>query len=44
MGGSFPGPVVFPGQVVERGGDLIDTTHITMKKYVKRLGLESSRT
>jgi monoamine oxidase len=40
MGGSFPGPVMFPGQVVERGGELIDTTHITMKKYAKRLGLK----
>jgi monoamine oxidase len=40
MGGSFPGPVMFPGQVVERGGELIDTTHITMKKYAKRFGLK----
>jgi monoamine oxidase len=39
MGGGFPGPVLFPGQVVERGGELIDTTHVTMKKYVKQLGL-----
>jgi monoamine oxidase len=28
-----------PGQVVERGGELIDTTHITMKKYARQLGL-----
>jgi monoamine oxidase len=40
MGGSFPGPVMFPGQVVERGGELIDTTHITMKKFAKRFGLK----
>jgi monoamine oxidase len=40
MGGSFPGPVMFPGQVVERGGELIDTTHITMKGYAKQLGLK----
>ncbi len=40
MGGSFSGPVMFPGQVVERGGELIDTTHITMKKYAKRFGLK----
>jgi monoamine oxidase len=39
MGGSFPGPVMFPGQVVERGGELIDTTHITIKKYAKQLRL-----
>jgi monoamine oxidase len=40
MGGSFPGPVMFPGQVVERGGELIDTTHITMKRFAKRFGLK----
>jgi monoamine oxidase len=40
MGGSFAGPVMFPGQVVERGGELIDTTHITTKKYAKQLGLK----
>jgi monoamine oxidase len=39
MGGAFQGPVMFPGQVVERGGELIDTTHITMKNYAKQLGL-----
>jgi len=39
MGGSFPGPVTFPGQVVERGGELIDTTHITMKGLAKQFGL-----
>lgn len=40
MGGSFPGPVMFPGQVVERGGELIDTTHTTMKGYAKQFGLK----
>ncbi len=29
----------FPGQVVERGGELIDTTHITLRKYAKQFGL-----
>ncbi|MFN7918265.1 MAG: NAD(P)/FAD-dependent oxidoreductase [Vicinamibacterales bacterium] len=40
MGGTFPGPVMFPGQVVERGGELIDTTHTTMKGYAKQFGLK----
>lgn len=40
MGGSFAGPVMFPGQVVERGGELIDTTHTTMKAYAKRFKLQ----
>jgi monoamine oxidase len=40
MGGSFPGPAVFPGQVVERGGELIDTTHVTMKAYAREFGIE----
>ena len=40
MGGSFAGPVMFPGQVVERGGELIDTTHTTMKGYAKQFGLK----
>lgn len=39
MGGAFAGPVTFPGQVVERGGELIDTTHITVKGYARRFGL-----
>lgn len=39
MGGSFAGPVTFPGQVVERGGEFIDTTHMTMKAYAKEFGL-----
>jgi monoamine oxidase len=40
MGGSFPGPVEFPGQVVKRGGELIDTLHTTMRGYARELGLE----
>ncbi|MBL8609484.1 MAG: FAD-dependent oxidoreductase [Myxococcales bacterium] len=39
MGGSIPGPVMFPGQVVERGGELIDTPHKTMIGYARELGL-----
>src|SRR5262249_25534373 len=30
LGGAFPGPVDFPGQVVERGGEFIDNGHKTM--------------
>lgn len=30
---------VFPGQVVERGGELIDTTHTTMRGYANAFGL-----
>jgi monoamine oxidase len=40
MGASFAGPVEFPGQVVERGGELIDTTHMTMKGYAREFGIE----
>jgi monoamine oxidase len=42
MGGQFPGPVNFPGQVVERGGEFIDNLHKTMLGYAKefRLTLE----
>lgn len=39
MGGDFPGPVQFPGQVVERGGELIDNLHKTMLGYARRFGL-----
>lgn len=39
LGGSFPGPVEFPYQVVERGGELIDTTHIVMKGYAQEFDL-----
>lgn len=40
LGGTFPGAVTFPGQVVERGGELIDTLHSSMKGYAKALGLK----
>ena len=39
LGGAFPGPVVFPGQVAERGGEFIDTAHKTMIGYAQRFGL-----
>src|SRR5262249_23442168 len=39
MGGTFPGPVIFPGQVVERGGEFIDTTHLTIKAYAQEFKL-----
>ncbi len=39
MGGSFPGPVMFPGQVVERGGELIDTPHKATLAYAREFGL-----
>jgi monoamine oxidase len=39
LGGAFPGPVIFPGQVVERGGEFIDTGHKTMIGYAQRFGL-----
>ncbi len=38
-GGAFPSVGDFAGQVIERGGELIDTTHITMKGYARELGL-----
>lgn len=39
MGGAFPGPVNFPGQVVERGGEFIDTGHKTMLGYANAFNL-----
>jgi monoamine oxidase len=39
LGGAFPGPVIFPGQVAERGGEFIDTAHKTMIGYAQRFGL-----
>jgi monoamine oxidase len=39
LGGAFPGPVDFPGQVVERGGEFIDNGHKTMIGYAQRFGL-----
>jgi monoamine oxidase len=39
LGGAFPGPVDFPGQVVERGGEFIDNGHKTMIGYAHQFGL-----
>ncbi|UQA55807.1 flavin monoamine oxidase family protein [Polyangium aurulentum] len=39
LGGSFAGPVSFPGQVVERGGEFIDNLHKTMIGYAQEFGL-----
>ncbi|MBI5513686.1 MAG: FAD-dependent oxidoreductase [Deltaproteobacteria bacterium] len=39
LGGAFPGPVEFPGQVAERGGELIDTTHGTMRAWANEFNL-----
>ena len=43
MGGAFGGPVQFPGQVVERGGELIDTLHTTIRGYCTEFGLGLER-
>ncbi|NTX33454.1 FAD-dependent oxidoreductase [Myxococcus sp. CA033] len=40
MGGAFGGPVIFPGQVVERGGEFIDSGHSTMLGYAREFHLE----
>ena len=39
LGGSFPGPVNFPNQVVERGGEFIDNLHKIMIGYARQFGL-----
>lgn len=39
MGGAFAGPVNFPGQVIERGGELIDNLHKIMLGYAQEFGL-----
>ncbi|KJH70322.1 flavin monoamine oxidase family protein [Aliterella atlantica] len=39
MGGSFGGPVNFPNQVVERGGEFIDNLHKTMLGLAQQFGL-----
>ena len=39
LGGQFSGPVQFPGQVLERGGELIDNLHKTMLSYAREFGL-----
>ena len=40
LGGAFGGPVDFPGQVAERGGEFIDTTHGTMRRWATEFGLD----
>jgi monoamine oxidase len=39
LGGAFPGPVTFPGQVAERGGEFIDNLHKTMLGYAQEFDL-----
>ncbi|MFO0595164.1 MAG: FAD-dependent oxidoreductase [Myxococcaceae bacterium] len=39
MGGRWGGPVNFPGQVIERGGELIDTGHKSMLGYANEFNL-----
>jgi len=39
LGGSFPGPVNFSNQAVERGGEFIDNLHKTMLGYARQFGL-----
>lgn len=39
LGGAFPGAVTFPGQVIERGGELIDTGHKTILGYAQAFNL-----
>jgi monoamine oxidase len=43
LGGAFLGPVDFPGQVVERGGEFIDTGHKTMIGYASQQGGADAR-
>jgi monoamine oxidase len=39
MGGRWGGPVNFPGQIIERGGELIDTAHKAMLGYANEFNL-----
>jgi len=39
LGGEFGGPVTFPGQVAERGGELIDNLHKTMLAHAQEFDL-----
>ncbi len=39
MGGEFGDGDRFPGQVIERGGELIDSQHHTLLNYAKEFGL-----
>ena len=40
LGGAFAGPTEFPGQVVERGGELIDNPHKTIIGWARTFGLK----
>ncbi|MGH2398963.1 MAG: FAD-dependent oxidoreductase, partial [bacterium] len=40
LGGAFPGPVSFPGQVAERGGEFIDNLHKIMLGYAQEFKLD----
>ncbi len=40
MGGEFGNADQFPGQVIERGGELIDSQHHTLLNYAREFGLE----
>jgi monoamine oxidase len=39
MGGEFGNAELFPGQVIERGGELIDSQHHTLLNYAQEFGL-----
>lgn len=39
LGGAFPGAVNFPNQVVERGGEFIDSKNKTLLRLAKQFGL-----
>ena len=39
MGGSFGNADLFPGQVIERGGELIDSQHHQLLRYAQEFGL-----
>jgi len=39
MGGSFGDADLFPGQVIERGGELIDSQHHQLLRYAQEFGL-----
>jgi monoamine oxidase len=39
LGGQFGGPIAFPGQVAERGGEFIDNAHKTMLAYANEFDL-----
>lgn len=39
LGGAFPGPISFPGEVAERGGEFVDNLHKTMLGYAQEFNL-----